>query len=87
MSDRNAVCFTCGHSVATNPFENRLEDGRACPTCRDRLLEEVSAALPTSQPESSVEDQEPQEELAEKRPWPSSYPFGSGPSDDDPMPA
>ena len=92
MSDRHAVCFTCGHSVATNPFENRLEDGRACPTCRDRLLDEVAGALPTSTPQTAGLDVdidfEVHEETDEERALPASYPFGRGTADDDPpMPA
>ena len=36
------VCFTCGESVGEPYRLNRLEDGRICPSCRDRVL----AALP-----------------------------------------
>ena len=40
------TCFTCGHRLPENPFENRLADGKACPTCRDRLLDGAPALLP-----------------------------------------
>lgn len=46
MSKNEPVCFTCGLVVASSPFANRLADGRACPTCRDRLLDEAPALLP-----------------------------------------
>jgi hypothetical protein len=46
MSEPDALCFTCGHSVATNLFANRLANGAPCPTCRDRLLDELPAPLP-----------------------------------------
>jgi len=36
------VCITCGESVGEPYRLNRLQDGRICPTCRDRVL----AALP-----------------------------------------
>ena len=38
----DTVCFTCGESVGEPYRLNQLEDGRICPTCRDRVL----AALP-----------------------------------------
>lgn len=46
MPEKDPVCFTCGHPVAESPFENRLDDGSACPTCRDRLLDGAPTLLP-----------------------------------------
>ena len=46
MTDRETVCFHCGHSVANSLLDNRLANGRACSVCRDRLLDQVPAALP-----------------------------------------
>lgn len=39
-------CITCGGGVTDPPQLHRLENGSACPTCRDRALEAVPAALP-----------------------------------------
>ena len=42
----SAVCFTCGLEVGDPPRLNHTPNGDACPTCRDRLLEVLPAALP-----------------------------------------
>ncbi|MFN0009231.1 MAG: hypothetical protein ACKVXR_15110 [Planctomycetota bacterium] len=52
------VCFTCGESVGDPRRINRLEDGRICPTCRDRVLAELPPLLPSrpiAKPELAVE--------------------------------
>ena len=41
-------CITCGHQVGDPPQLNLLENGSNCPTCRDRALDAVPAALPAS---------------------------------------
>ena len=44
---RPTVCITCGEPAGDPPVLNRLEDGTPCPTCADRVLEGLPAALPT----------------------------------------
>ena len=45
-SDRQPVCFTCSQPIAESPEINKLENGEACPTCRDRLLDSLPPLLP-----------------------------------------
>jgi hypothetical protein len=44
------VCFHCSQPVGDPPQLNRLPDGRRCPTCLDRALDMVAAALPAERP-------------------------------------
>jgi hypothetical protein len=43
---RPSLCITCGLPAASDQPLNRLEDGRACPTCRDRLLDSLPPPFP-----------------------------------------
>ena len=43
---RATRCFACGQPVGIPPALNRRSDGSVCPSCVDRLLEHVPAALP-----------------------------------------
>lgn len=43
---RGTLCFTCGLAVGAPPRLNKLEDGSACPSCMDRVLNSLPAALP-----------------------------------------
>jgi len=45
---RETICITCGQALGEIPRLNRLEDGRPCPSCRDRLLEILPPALPAA---------------------------------------
>lgn len=56
MTERATRCFTCGQAVEDPPTIARLADGSACPTCVERLLESVPAALPA--PREAVEEPE-----------------------------
>ncbi|MFT7484758.1 MAG: DNA-directed RNA polymerase subunit RPC12/RpoP [Candidatus Paceibacteria bacterium] len=48
MSDQGAsVCFTCGQPSGDILRLNYLSNGEVCPACRDRLLMEVPAPLPS----------------------------------------
>jgi len=50
MSDPNAaVCFTCGQPSGDLLRLNTMPNGQVCPTCRDRLLEGIPAALPSEE--------------------------------------
>ena len=40
------ICFTCGQPAGSPPRLNRLEDGRACPGCAERVQEALPPALP-----------------------------------------
>ena len=42
------LCIHCGQSAADPTRFNRLPDGRACPTCADRLLASLPPALPAT---------------------------------------
>ncbi len=47
MSDsKGSLCITCGQPTGGAPRLNTLASGRACPTCRDRLLESLPSLLP-----------------------------------------
>jgi hypothetical protein len=47
MPDRaKTLCFHCGLQVRETPELNRLPNGQICPTCRERVLDWVSPALP-----------------------------------------
>ena len=43
---RPSLCITCGLSVGLATHLNRMEDGSACPTCRDRLLDVLPPPFP-----------------------------------------
>jgi len=48
MGESNpSICIQCGHSTDQTKHMNRLEDGRVCNICRDRLLEQLPPLLPT----------------------------------------
>jgi hypothetical protein len=47
---REPVCIGCGQPTGPLPRLNRLPNGRACPTCQDRLLATLPPLLP-SQPD------------------------------------
>ena len=48
MGESNpSICIQCGHSTDHTKRLNRLEDGRVCTSCRDRLLELLPPMLPT----------------------------------------
>jgi|GEM_PF-1802729 len=40
------LCFTCGQPAGEEPRLNCLPGGQVCPTCRDRLLEQLPPCLP-----------------------------------------
>ena len=41
------ICFTCGEPVG-EPFRlNRLDDGRICPTCCERVLHSLPPIFPS----------------------------------------
>ena len=47
MADRaNTICISCGQRVSAQPRLNQLANGQTCPTCRDRVLDSLPAALP-----------------------------------------
>jgi hypothetical protein len=43
---RGTLCFTCGLAVGAPPRLNRQEDGKVCPSCMERVLNSLPAALP-----------------------------------------
>lgn len=49
------VCFTCGLAYDRLHF-NRLRNGAVCPTCRDRLLDELPSILPSRAPQQVNEE-------------------------------
>jgi len=40
------ICFTCGQPAGPAPRWNRLDDGRACPSCAERLLDSLAPLVP-----------------------------------------
>ncbi|NUP96722.1 MAG: hypothetical protein HUU28_11225 [Planctomycetaceae bacterium] len=42
------LCIHCGQAAGDPTRFNRLQDGRACPTCADRLLAMLPPVLPAS---------------------------------------
>jgi hypothetical protein len=42
------LCIHCGQAAGDPTRFNRLQDGRACPTCADRLLAMLPSVLPAS---------------------------------------
>ena len=49
------VCFTCGQDAGEPPRLNRLESGKLCPACRERVLEALPPALPQEEPRPASE--------------------------------
>lgn len=49
------LCIHCGLSAGNPPRLNRLEDGRVCPACADRLLMSLPPVLPASARLAEVE--------------------------------
>jgi hypothetical protein len=76
------VCITCGLPTGVPAQLNRLSNGKLCPTCRDRVLDEIPAPFP-SHPwtvgdahKRDVETASRQSDFdGEHRPWP---PHGLG---------
>lgn len=54
-AEPDPLCFTCGLAYDGRHF-NRLKNGAVCPTCRDRLLDNLPAPLPRRA--TSDEDQQ-----------------------------
>lgn len=48
------LCIHCGQSADDLTRFNRLADGRACPTCADRLLASLPPVLPASKASGPV---------------------------------
>jgi hypothetical protein len=59
------LCIHCGLSAGHPPRLNRLEDGRVCPACADRLLMSLPPALPGSAQLEDAEDESEDELEAE----------------------
>lgn len=53
---REPVCIGCGQATGPRPRLNRLPDGRCCPTCQDRLLDELPPVLPCPVATVSLEE-------------------------------
>jgi len=48
MDGESPLCFHCGQPTESGeegPRLNRLEDGRACPACADRLLQSLPSLV------------------------------------------
>ncbi len=43
----STLCIHCGLSAGEPPRLNRLEDGKVCPACAERLLAILPPLLPT----------------------------------------
>lgn len=43
---RPSLCMTCGLEASPTVRMNRLADGRACPACLERLLDDLPPLLP-----------------------------------------
>ncbi|HTF90419.1 MAG TPA: hypothetical protein VK843_18525 [Planctomycetota bacterium] len=43
---RPSLCITCGLDAGPSNHLNRMEDGRTCPTCRERLLASLPPPFP-----------------------------------------
>jgi hypothetical protein len=41
------ICFTCGEPVGEPYRLNRLEDGKICPTCCERVLQALPPIFPS----------------------------------------
>ena len=41
------VCITCGLPTGVPAQLNRLSNGKVCPACRDRVLEEIPPPFPS----------------------------------------
>jgi hypothetical protein len=57
------LCIHCGLSAGNPPRLNRLEDGRVCPACADRLLMSLPPVLPGSAKLEEADD-ESEDDLA-----------------------
>jgi hypothetical protein len=62
---RDPVCIACGQATGPRPRLNLLPDGRACPTCRDRLLDSLPPVLPSPFAELDLEEWADGEEKGE----------------------
>ena len=75
------VCIACGQPAVYRGEWNRLPTGEPCPTCRERLLDAIPAALPAAAVVAAPADLD-REDTTE-----TGYDFlAHGPSDD-PRPA
>lgn len=43
---RNPVCIACGKPTGPRSKLNRLPDGKPCPSCAERMLNDLPALLP-----------------------------------------
>ncbi len=79
-SGTSPLCITCALPTGSQSQFNRLPNGQICPTCRDRLLDSIPAALPSAAHLRVPEMGEGSTELEElhgepewdgqRRPWP-----------------
>jgi DNA-directed RNA polymerase subunit RPC12/RpoP len=53
---RTPVCIACGQATGPRARLNQLPDGRTCPSCRERILDELPPVLPSPYAELSLEE-------------------------------
>jgi len=53
---RSPVCIGCGQPTGPRARLNHLPDGRPCPSCRERLLDELPSILPAPVEELDFEE-------------------------------
>lgn len=46
MDSNPSICFTCAQDTDCGTELNRLEDGRVCPSCAERLINDLPTLLP-----------------------------------------
>ena len=58
MESTPSICFTCAQDTDSGTELNRLEDGRVCPTCAERMMEEMPSLLPGAAVTEVAEDEQ-----------------------------
>ena len=58
MDATPSICFTCAQATDEGTELNRLEDGRVCPSCAERLIEDLPSLLPGGAPAEPEEVEE-----------------------------
>jgi DNA-directed RNA polymerase subunit RPC12/RpoP len=87
----NARCIGCGTQVVVGSLElGTLEDGRNCPSCVERMLESLPAALPSEAAHPTqwtLLHGSPSEEAGEREAVPAAQSIFALGDDDGPEPA
>ena len=69
MSERDPLCFQCGHPVTTPPRVQYLATGEVCPQCELRFVDSLPSLLPCEPAALRGAEPEPGVRPSSEDPW------------------